>query len=144
MGMISTAATLERFPEASGKLARASYSEEDQATLLGLYHGYDQARIALAKLVTHYGADAPSDEETRKRIWNRAKLQGIAPDLFDPPCRLPSSEGLNRGAHSAALSAFATISHQAEELLQALRARWPDLGEDAGGPLPAPGPRWDD
>ena len=121
-----------------------SFGEVDQGTLLGLYHGYDQARIALAKLVARFGADAPSDGETERRIWARAERQGVSRDLFEPPCELPSNEGLNLGAHSAALSAFAAISQQADELLAALSERWPQLREDAGGPLPAPSPCWDD
>jgi hypothetical protein len=144
MSMSATTGTPSGLAAVSSRRARSTYSEEDQATLLGLYHGYDQARIALAKLVARYGEEAPSDEETRQRIWGRSQRQGIAQDLFDPPCVLPSTDGLNRGAHSAALSAFATISHQAEELLEALRDRWPDLAEDAGGPLPAPSHSWDD
>jgi hypothetical protein len=124
--------------------ARTTYAEEDQAILLGLYHGYDQARIALAKVVARYGAEAPSNEETRRRIWSRARREGRNADLFDPPSEIAHTDGLSEGAHSAALSAFATISHQADELLETLRERWPHLAEDAGGPLPAPTPSWDD
>ena len=122
---------------------RTSYAEADQSTLLGLYHGYDQARIALAKLVAHFGTGAVSDENTRDDIWARTQRAGICPEIFDPPTPLPRAVGLNRGAHSATLSAFALLSEQAEELLRALRARWPELCEDAGGPLPAPPPGWD-
>ncbi len=122
---------------------RISYAEADQSTLLGLYHGYDQARIALAKLVARFGTGAPSDENTRNDIWARARRAGISPELFDPPTPLPNAAGLNQGAHSAALTAFATMSEQAEELLRTLRERWPELREDAGGPLPAPSPGWD-
>ena len=117
------------------------YAEADQAMLLGLYHGYDQARLALAKLVVGFGAGARGDEDTRRRIWLRAQRQGIATDLFVAPVsdpRLP--DGLNRGAHAAALTAFATLSEKAEEMLRILRARWPELCEDAGGPLPVPFP----
>ena len=51
-----------------GQSPRASYAEADQGTLLGLYHGYDQARIALAKLVARYGTEARSDEDTRRLL----------------------------------------------------------------------------
>ncbi len=122
---------------------RISYAEADQSTLLGLYHGYDQARIALAKLVARFGTGAESDEHTRDDIWARTRRAGISPEIFDPPTPLPNAVGLNRGAHSAALTAFATMSEQAEELLRTLRARWPELCEDSGGPLPAPPPALD-
>ncbi len=129
--------TIAEFP------TRTSYTEADQSTLLGLYHGYDQARIALAKLVARFGTGAVSDENTRDDIWARARRAGICSEIFDPPMPLPKAVGLNRGAHSAALTAFATMSEQAEELLRTLRARWPELCEDAGGPLPAPPSGWD-
>ncbi len=116
------------------------YAEADQATLLGLYHGYDQSRLALAKLVVSFGAGARGDEETRRRIWQRSRRQGIATDLFVPPSEHRFPEGLNRAAHAAALTAFATLSEKAEEVLRILRARWPELCEDAGGPLPIPYP----
>jgi hypothetical protein len=122
---------------------RTTYAEADQGTLLGLYHGYDQARISLAKLVNRFGTDASSDAETRRRIWARAERQGLRAEIFDPPCPLDgTAEGINQAAHTAALSAFATMSEKAEELLRTLRTRWPELGEDAGGPLPAPAPNW--
>lgn len=121
---------------------RTSHADIDQGTLLGLYHGYDQARLALARLVTQFGAEAASDEETRRRIWSRIAHEGFATDLFHPPA--PSATtGLNRGAHSAALSAFAAMSEKAEELLRTIRTRWPELCEDAGGPLPSPSPGWE-
>lgn len=122
-----------------------SFEEVDQGTLLGLYHGYDQARLELAKLVTRFGTGAPSDDETRRRIWARAEREGLCLDLFDPPsdAAMSTPEGLNRGAHSAALTAFATISDKAEELLRTLQARWPELCQDAGGPLPTPSSAWD-
>jgi len=119
---------------------RTSYAEADQGTLLGLYHGYDQARLALARLVARFGTQA--DALTQERIWSRTHRLGVAPDLFDPPVELPVA-GINRGAHSAVLAAFAAMSAQAEELLRAIRARWPELCEDAGGPLPLPSPEWD-
>jgi hypothetical protein len=122
----------------------ASFAEIDQGTLLGLYHGYDQARLELAKLVTRFGTGASSDDDTRRRIWSRAKREGLSLDLFEAPTHvtLEAPGGLNRGAHSAALTAFATISEKAEELLRTLQARWPELCEDAGGPLPTPN-TWD-
>jgi hypothetical protein len=123
--------------------ARSSYTEADQSTLLGLYHGYDQARLTLAKLVGRFGSGALSDESTQAHIWARARRAGVSAELFDPPTALRSATGLNRGAHSAALTAFATMSEQAEEILRTLRARWPELCEDSGGPLPAPSPGWD-
>lgn len=127
------------------RASRISYSEADQATLLGLFHGYDQARLSLAKLVSRFGTDAPTNEETQRRIFSRTRRLGIAADLFMPPSQLDGNiEGLNQGAHSATLSAFAAVSEQAEELLRALRKRWPDLCEDAGGPLPVPSSDWDD
>jgi len=120
-----------------------SHAEVDQATLLGLFHGYDQARIALARVVTRYGVEAPSSEETKRKIWDSARRAGFTDGLFHPPSELEGSlEGINEGAHSAALSAFATVSHQAEEILRELRVRWPDLRDDAGGPLPAPSATW--
>jgi hypothetical protein len=122
---------------------RSSYALADQSTLLGLYHGYDQSRLVLAKLVARFGTAAGSDESTRDDIWSRSRRTGVAPELFDPPTPLPNAVGLNQGAHSAALTAFATMSEQAEELLRTLRNRWPELCEDAGGPLPAPAPPWD-
>jgi hypothetical protein len=122
---------------------RISYAEADQGTLLGLYHGYDEARLALAKLVSRFGTRATREESTQQRIWSRTHRQGLAREIFDPPVKLPAADGINRGAHSAALAAFATMSEQAEELLRALRARWPELSEDAGGPLPAPSQDWD-
>jgi hypothetical protein len=132
-----------RTAEISKLPPRTSYAEADQGTLLGLYHGYDQARLALAKLVNRFGTEAPSDADTRRRIWARAERQGLRPEIFDPPCPLASGTGgINQAAHSAALSAFATMSDKAEELLRTLRTRWPELGEDAGGPLPAPSPDW--
>jgi len=125
--------------------SRGSYADSDKATLLGLYHGYDQARLALARVVSRYGAEAPSNEETRRRIFGRARRAGFAEDLFSPEAPpVGSLQGINEGAHSAALTAFAAVSDQAEGLLRELRSRWPELCEDAGGPLPAPPPGWDD
>ena len=124
--------------------SRISYADADQGTLLGLYHGYDQARLALAKLVCEYGTHAPSDAVTQRQIWSRARRDGRAPDLFQPLSQISgTAEGINRGAHSATLSAFATMSEKAEEILRELRERWPDLCDDAGGPLPSPAPDWD-
>jgi hypothetical protein len=118
--------------------------DPEQATLLGLYHGYDQARVALARLVSRFGTEAHRDEETARRIWARAERAGVGREIFDPPTHLPAScDGLNRGAHAAALTAFAAISEKAEELLRTLRARWPELCEDVGGPLPVPGSAFD-
>lgn len=119
---------------------RTSYAEADQGTLLGLYHGYDQARLALARLVARFGTQA--DDLSQERLWSRAHRSGHSPEIFDPPVELPLS-GINRGAHSAVLAAFAAMSAQAEELLRALRDRWPELCEDAGGPLPVPSPEWE-
>lgn len=125
---------------------RSSYVDADLETLLGLYHGYDQARLALARLVTQFGSEEASEAETRRQIWARSQRRGHCSDLFDPPIDLPagshSTQGVIRGAHSAALTAFATMSDKAEELLRALRYRWPELCEDSGGPLPAPTPGW--
>jgi hypothetical protein len=119
--------------------ARLSYAEADQGMLLGLYHGYDQARLALAKLVARYGTEAQSEDETRRHLWARSRRSGFHCEIFDPPGDSAIyADGINRGAHSAALSAFAAMSEQAEELLRHLRERWPHLREDAGGPLPAP------
>lgn len=123
---------------------RLSYAEADQGTLLGLYHGYDQARLALARLVCEYGTEAPSDAATQRQIWSRVRREGHAPDLFHPVSQIAgTAEGINRGAHSATLAAFATMSEKAEEILRALRERWPDLRDDAGGPLPSPVPDGD-
>jgi hypothetical protein len=119
--------------------AHSVSSDSDRATLLGLYHGYDQARLALARLVTRFGTGATRDEDTARRIWARAERAGLRPEIFDPPSdHTAACDGLNRGAHAAALSAFAAISEKAEELLRTLRVRWPELCEDLGGPLPVP------
>lgn len=114
----------------------------DKATLLGLYHGYDQARIALARVVAELGSQAAADEATRRRIWSRADRQGISAELFHTPSAAELS-GVGASAHSAALAAFATVSEKAEALLRRLRSRWPELCDDAGGPLPAPAPAWE-
>jgi hypothetical protein len=111
--------------------------ESDLGTLLGLYHGYDQARIALARLVSEFGGENASDAHTCQRIWSRAERQGVALDLFDPPATREAS-GITAAAHAATLSAFAVVCEKAEELLRTIQARWPELCEDAGGPLPAP------
>ena len=111
-------------------------------TLLGLYHGYDQARIALARLVCQFGAQSADDDRTRRRIWSRVQRQGIASDLFESP-HPAAIPGVSRGAHAATLSAFAMVSEQAEKVLRRIHARWPELCEDAGGPLPCPAPAED-
>lgn len=123
--------------------ARIPYADADRRTLLGLYHGYDQARLALAKLVARFGTGALDDENTRDDIGSRSERAGTPTEIFDPPTALPSAADLNRGAHSAALTAFLTMSEQAEELLRVLRARCPELCDDAGGPLPSPPTGWD-
>ena len=115
--------------------------DAEQATLLGLYHGYDQARLALARVVCQLGSETSTDAATRRQIWSRVHRSGICPDLFQSP-HTPDLPGVRDGAHSAALAAFATVSEKAEELLTELRERWPELREDAGGPLPAPSPDW--
>lgn len=114
----------------------------ERATLLGLYHGYDQARVALARVVAELGSQAAADEATRRRIWSRAQRQGISPELFHapPPASL---NGVGASAHSAALAAFAVVSEKADSLLRRIRERWPELCDDAGGPLPAPTPGWE-
>ena len=114
-----------------------SHRDSDLGTLLGLYHGYDQARIALARLVAEFGSEAADDARTRRRIWSRVQRQGIAPELFEPPGS-GSTPGVNQAAHTATLSAFALVCDKAEELLRAIHARWPELCEHAGGPLPMP------
>ncbi len=113
--------------------------DAELGTLLGLYHGYDQARLGLARLVGQFGAQSANDDQMRRRIWSRIHRQGIASDLFDAPQPGPIA-GVARGAHAAALSAFATVSEQAETVLRRIHARWPELCEDAGGPLPCPTP----
>ncbi|MFP6606062.1 MAG: hypothetical protein VCC19_05760 [Myxococcota bacterium] len=122
---------------------RIPYTDADPSTLLGLYHGYDQARLALAKLVTRFRTEALGDENTRDNIGSGSERAGIPTEIFDPATALPSAADLNRGAHSAALTAFLTMSEQAEELLRVLRARCPELCDDAGGPLPSPPTGWD-
>ena len=111
---------------------------EDRATLLGLYHGYDQARVLLATLVARYGAD-PRHADTNQALWRHSRRRGFSQDIHHPPCEIHGEmDAVNRAAHSAALTAFAAISDQAESLLRVLRERWPELREDAGGPLPSP------
>ena len=122
---------------------RVPYTDADPSTLLGLYHGYDQARLALAKLGARFGTEALGDENTRDNIGSGSERAGIPTEIFDPPTALPSAADLNRGAHSAALTAFLTMSEQAEELLRVLRARCPELCDAAGGPLPSPPTGWD-
>ncbi len=120
-----------------------SYADCDRETLLGLYHGYDQARIALARLVTRYGSGAWCGHMTRRELWARCHRAGFAPELFDHSCESPAKvEDISRGAHSATLTAFATISDKAEELLEVLISRWPCLCEEAGGPLPSRPSAW--
>ena len=110
--------------------------KDEQATLLGLYYGYDRARVALARVVSELGAETTTDDLTSRRIWSRVQRAGVCPELFEPAPTSPA--GVRDGAHSAALTAFAAISEKAEETLGVLRERWPELREDAGGPLPAP------
>lgn len=120
-----------------------NYANCDRETLLGLYHGYDQARIALARLVTRYGSGAWCGHMTRRELWARCHRAGFAPELFDHSCESPAKlEDISRGAHSATLTAFATISDKAEELLEVLISRWPCLCEEAGGPLPSRPSAW--
>ena len=110
----------------------------DRDMLLGLYHGYDQARILLASLVTRYGSGNASEEVTRRELWSRHRRAGLSPDLFGENRESHADlEDISRGAHSAALTAFATISDKAEELRKVLTSRWPSLREEAGGPLPS-------
>lgn len=130
---------LEDQPKDDGPpMSTTDHSDSDREMLLGLYHGYDQARILLARLVARYGSGSVSGETTHRELWGRCHRAGFSPDLFGE--RLESSAdltGIIRGAHSAALSAFATISDKAEELRREITSRWPSLREDAGGPLPS-------
>jgi hypothetical protein len=116
-------------------------AEADLGTLLGLYHGYDQARVVLARLACDLGSEAASDHETAGRIWSRVQREGLAADLFHPPLT-GATPGVTRGAHAAALAAFATVSEKAEQLLRTIHSQWPELRESVGGPLPEPR-EWD-
>lgn len=132
-------------PSLSRNPRRARWQDEDKATLLGLYHGYDQSRIALGKLVARYGTEAASPRALQRELFGRARREGFTQELHEPRCAVLAHDGeeIHRGAHSATLTAFATLSDKAEELLRLLRERWPDLCQDAGGPLPAPTPGWE-
>jgi hypothetical protein len=113
-------------------------TDGDRDLLLGLYHGYDQARLLLAGLVARYGSGDTSGRATQRELWNRRHRAGFSPDLFGESHESPAApEDLSRGAHSAALTAFAAISDKAEELRKTLTSRWPSLREEAGGPLPS-------
>jgi hypothetical protein len=118
-------------------MSATDYTDADRDILLGLYHGYDQARIVLASLVARYGSGEASGEATRRELWGRCHRAGFSPELFGNDRQSPAGlEAISRGAHSAALTAFATISDKAEELRRTLTSRWPSLREEAGGPLP--------
>ena len=120
-----------------------NYADCDRETLLGLYHGYDQARLALAKLVARYGSGDWCGERTQLELWARCRRAGLSPELFCDSREAPAKlEDISRGAHSAALAAFAAVSDKAEELLRDLTSRWPALREDAGGPLPSRPSAW--
>ena len=78
----------------------------ERETLLGLYHGYDQARLELARLVSRFGSCA----QGRQAL------------------------GIRRGAHAAALSSFIAISDKAEALRSQLGERWPELDDAVEAP----------
>ena len=117
-------------------LGKPNPAELDRATLLGLYHGYDEARRALAALVARFGRAADTD----RRLWQTTRREFHYDDLYGQDSSelvtRGEAEEVSRGAHLAALSAFATISDQAEQLLSTLSERHPELLDFEGGPLP--------
>ena len=95
---------------------------ESAATKLGLYLGYDRARVALGRLAS---------ELSRSSFEATSLRSGVA--------TVASRDELQRGASAAAFAAFTLVCEQAEDLRRELCERWPELRADLGGPVPVRG-----
>jgi hypothetical protein len=102
----------------------------DPETLLGLYRGYDAARVALARLAGQMGRHPACDDTTLDAVV------GLSGGGVASPSAERVRQGVQQGAQAAAFAAFSLVCEQAEALRRSLVARWPELREDLGGPLP--------
>jgi len=121
------------------KQERTGADNYDSGTLLGLYHGYDQARRVLERLARHYRYRACEEGRVAQELSLCAgeDASGHRPIFEQVAADVAALEGLNRGAQTAVLSAFALVSDKAEELRQELMTRCPelrDIGEELASP----------
>jgi len=139
---------------------RGDARDEELGRLLGLYHGYDAARLELARLVARFGSERPDPGLQLRRGREQAARAGFAgppPDARGLPradfAELDSAEldfakgdfvegDFSDGAHAAVLAAFAIVSDKAEAVLAELCERWPELRAELGGPLPSEHVAW--
>ena len=90
----------------------------DPETLLGLYRGYDAARVALARLAAQLERRPACDDATLDALVGRKG--GAAASVSAERVR----QGVQRGTQAAALAAFSLVCEQAEELRRTLVRRW--------------------
>ena len=102
----------------------------DPETLLGLYRGYDAARVALGRVAGQLGRRRACDDATLDALVGRGGGAVASPSAER------TRQSVQRSAQAAALAAFSLVCEQAEDLRRTLVRRWPELREDAGGPLP--------